>query len=67
MVLNTSVSDPLRQYLDIMLFYLYFCHLLEFNSHLTGDPRSTKIADDNSPNNHVNKPQKNVAYLSRKP
>ena len=32
-----------------LLFYLYLCHLLEFNSHLTGDPRSTEITNDYSP------------------
>ena len=31
-----------------MLFYLYLCNLLEFNLHLTGDPRSTETANDNS-------------------
>ena len=31
------------------IFFLYLCHLLEFNSHLTGDPRSTEIANDYSP------------------
>ena len=40
-----------------LLFYLYLCHLLEFNSHLTGDPRSTEITNDYSPihNIHRNK------------
>ena len=33
-----------------MLFYLYLCNLLEFNSHRTGDPRSTEIANDNNLN-----------------
>ena len=32
-----------------LLFCLYLCNLLEFNSRLTGDPRSTEIANDNSP------------------
>ena len=32
-----------------LLVYLYLCHLLEFNSHLTGDPQSTEFANDNSP------------------
>ena len=31
-----------------LLFYLYLCHLLEFNSHLTGYPRSTEITNDYS-------------------
>ena len=31
-----------------MLFYLYLCHLLEFNSHLTGDRQSTEITNDNN-------------------
>ena len=30
--------------------YLYLCHLLEFNSHITVDPRSTEITNDYSPN-----------------
>ena len=39
------MADPLMT----LLFYLYLCHLLEFNSHLTGDPRSIEIANDYSP------------------
>ena len=31
-----------------LLFYLYLCHLLEFNSHLTSERRSTEITDDYS-------------------
>ena len=31
---------------------LYLCHLLEFNSHLTGERRSTEIANDNSSNDN---------------
>ena len=34
------------------LFYLYLCDLLEFNSHLTGDPRSTEITNDYSPSHY---------------
>ena len=34
--------------MTILLFYLYLCHLLEFNSHLTGERRSTEMANDNS-------------------
>ena len=30
-------------------YFIYICHLVEFNSHLTGDPRSTEIGNDNSP------------------
>ena len=31
-------------------YFIYIlCHLLEFNSHLTGDPRSTEITNDYSP------------------
>ena len=40
------------QFLDIMLFYLYFCHLFEFSSHLTGEPQSREITDNNSPNKY---------------
>ena len=36
-----------------LIFDLYLCHLLEFNSDLTGDPRSTEIAYDYSPNSIV--------------
>ena len=34
-----------------LLFYLYLCHVFEFNPHLTGERRSTEIANDNSSSN----------------
>ena len=38
----------------ILFIYLSFTRVqLEFNSHLTGDPRSTEITDDNSPSGQL--------------
>ena len=52
------MADPLMTIFWTLLFTLYLCHLrtrvqLEFNSHLTGDPRSTEIANDYSPSYDV--------------
>ena len=46
MVLNMLMADPLMTIFGH--YYLYLCHLLEFNSHLTSERRSTEITDDYS-------------------
>ena len=54
MVRNTLMADPLMtifRHCYFIKFYDLF-HLLEFNSHLTGERRSTEIANDNSSNEY---------------
>ena len=46
-LLNTLMADPLMTIFG-HCYFLYLCHLLEFNSHLTGEHRSTEITNDTS-------------------
>ena len=47
MVLNKLVAI-FGHYLILFIFLSFTGVQLEFNSHLTGNPRSTEITDDNS-------------------
>ena len=49
MLLNTFNCNIWTLCYFIYVFVIYSVQL-EFNSHLTDDPRSTEITDDNSPN-----------------
>ena len=50
---NKTVLNTCNNNIWTLCYFIYILSFtrvqLEFNSHLTGDPRSTEIADDNSP------------------
>ena len=51
MVFN-KLTAIFGHYLILFIFLSFTGVQLEFNSHLTGDPRSIEIADDNSTSEH---------------
>ena len=54
MVLKTLMADPLMKIFVILFISVSFSQVqLEFNSHQTGERRSTEIANDNSSNHNI--------------